>query len=210
MPTNNVTSPAQTAIITAADRTIKNLQDVVAAASKAANDLTPLAEQASTLSADIQQKESELAALDQQYSMHERTLAAGLKIRVMEDENNVLDQLLESRGLAKITEDGLADLTAKLDNALNGVEAAVDAAVKSATQSLHAQHSAVVNNLKSTHAVDTATTAARVTALEDRNAFLVAEVTSLRSQIEAERNTRLEIARAEAGRQGVVVNAGKQ
>lgn len=210
MSTNNPQSPAQTAIITAADRTIKNLQAVIAATVKATGDLAPLADQAGTLAADIQQKESELAALDAKYSMHERTLAAGLKIRVMEDENDVLDTLLSARNLAKISVVDLSDLRDKLTAAISGTEAAVDAAIKNTTASLSAQHNAIINNLKSSHQVDSATTAARVTALEDRNAFLVAEVASLRQQVDAERQTRLEIARAEAGRQGVVVNAGKQ
>lgn len=45
---------------------------------------------------------------------------------------------------------------------------------------------------------------------DERITFLTGEIAALRGQIEAERNTRLEIAKADAGRQGVVVNAGKQ
>lgn len=47
-------------------------------------------------------------------------------------------------------------------------------------------------------------------AVTERNAFLTDELVEARNELTAERAARIEIAKAEAGRQGVVVNAGKQ
>ncbi|MEP9097471.1 hypothetical protein ABKU24_21235 (plasmid) [Enterobacter hormaechei] len=46
-------------------------------------------------------------------------------------------------------------------------------------------------------------------AKDNRIEFLEAQVTQLQGEVKAERDTRLEIAKAESNRQGVTVNTGK-
>ncbi|WP_196784119.1 hypothetical protein, partial [Klebsiella pneumoniae] len=64
-------------------------------------------------------------------------------------------------------------------------------------------------DLVSQHKVELAEHKAQATAKNQRITDLEAQVAELRGQITAERETRLEIAKADAGRAGVVVNAGK-
>ncbi|HBR2127699.1 TPA: hypothetical protein L9M97_003927 [Klebsiella variicola] len=61
----------------------------------------------------------------------------------------------------------------------------------------------------SQHKVELAEHKAQATAKNQRIGDLEGQVTELRDKITAECDTRLEIARADAGRAGVVVNAGK-
>ena len=82
--------------------------------------------------------------------------------------------------------------------------------MSSNSKDLNAGWSAKVSAIQNQHAVETATLKAEAVSKDERIVFLTGEIAALRNQIEAERNTRLEIAKADAQRQGVVVNAGKQ
>lgn len=59
----------------------------------------------------------------------------------------------------------------------------------------------------SDHKVEIASLKANATAAQERITFLTAELAQARAQVEADRTARVEIAKAEAQRQGVVVNA---
>ncbi|HCB3444802.1 TPA: hypothetical protein MYV42_005646, partial [Klebsiella pneumoniae] len=76
-------------------------------------------------------------------------------------------------------------------------------------QAAAAKFGAENRDLVSQHKVELAEYKAQATAKNQRISDLEAQVEELRGQITAERETRLEIARADAGRAGVVVNAGK-
>ncbi|HBR3028473.1 TPA: hypothetical protein L9R08_004195 [Klebsiella pneumoniae] len=71
------------------------------------------------------------------------------------------------------------------------------------------QRGAGHRELASQHKVELAEHKAQATAKNQRISDLEAQVSELRGQITAERETRLEIAKADAGRAGVVVNACK-
>lgn len=201
---------SENTVITATDRAVKNLQSAVNAATKVIGDLDPLVQQAATLADDIKQRESELHNLNVQFAETERRAKAELELRLLENEEAVLNQLRDKRGLANIKLVDLSALHDRLTTAEEATEDAVKKAVAEATRALHAQYSSEVSRIKAEHAVASAEVNASVASLTDRNNFLIGEIASLRAQIEAERNTRLEIARAESQRQGVTVNAGKQ
>lgn len=129
---------------------------------------------------------------------------------VLENEELVMKNLMAKRNLAYVTADELTQLSKDLQAAKDGNQAAIDTAVAATTKELSAAASAQIASLKSAHAVETATLKAEAVSKDERITFLTGEIAALRGQIEAERNTRLEIAKADAGRQGVVVNAGKQ
>lgn len=192
------------------DRATKNLTSAIASASKVVNDLAPLTEQVNELTSNIEQKEAQLAALNLEFDHKYRTCTAELNVRVKEAEDTVLVDLMERRGLAKITREDLNFVRQALADAQADNAEVINAAVKAAESALHASYRAQLRDQQSKHEVESAQTNARVSSLEERNAFLNEQIIALRTQIDAERTTRLEIARADAGRQGVVVNAGKQ
>ena len=64
----------------------------------------------------------------------------------------------------------------------------------------------LISALKAEHAVDTANISADLKAAHMQISFLQRQVVDLQAQVEADRTARVEIAKAESGRQGVVVN----
>lgn len=204
------TAPATTALITTADRSVKTLQAAIAQLLKTSTELSALGVIVETQSADIQQNDSRLANIDAEFELKQRTAAANLNVAVLENEEQVMKSLMGKRNLAYVTADELTQLSKDLQAAKDGNQAAIDAAVAATTKELSAAANAQIASLKNAHAVETATLKAEAVSKDERITFLTGEIAALRSQIEAERNTRLEIAKADAGRQGVVVNAGKQ
>lgn len=204
------TAPATTALITTADRSVKALQTAIAQLLKTSTELSTLSVIVETQSADIQQNDSRLANIDAEFELKQRTAAANLNVAVLENEEQVMKSLMSKRNLAYVTADELTQLSKDLQAAKDGNQADIDAAVAATTKELSAAANAQIASLKNAHAVETATLKAEAVSKDERITFLTDEIAALRSQIEAERNTRLEIAKADAGRQGVVVNAGKQ
>lgn len=206
----NTQNSSSTAVITTVDRATKTLTSSAQNLSKAIAELSSLAASTESLAADIQQKESQLAALDEQFNLQFRTKTAELSVRVKEAEDVVLSQLLKARNASFISDADLNQLKRQLADAQNDNSKQIDDAVAKASSALHTKYNSEIAALKSAHAVESATTNAAKTSLDERVVFLTGEITQLRAQLDAERQTRLEIAKADANRQGVVVNAGKQ
>ena len=85
----------------------------------------------------------------------------------------------------------------------------IAAAVKEAEARVSASFQARIAAANSDHKVETATLSATNGSLAERNVFLTAQINQLQAEIQKERDARVQIAQAEAGKQGVVVNAGK-
>lgn len=196
-------------LITAADRATKAVTSAVAALQKTTNELAAQANLAEAIAADIQQKESQLANLDVQFDNTFRQRSAELNIRVLENGDGVLAGLLRERGLANIPAAEVSRLTTALAEATKDNAEAINSAVGAAVASANSKHAAELATVNATHAVETATLRAEAASKNERIEFLGGEIVALRAQLDAERNTRLAIAQADAGRQGVVVNAGK-
>lgn len=197
-------------LITTADRSVKAITAATAGLSKVVADVIALNGVVETLSADIQQKEGQLADLERQLNIGERNAKAELNVRVAEAENVVLNQLLQKNDLARISNTTLSELQDNLSDARSTVELAVADAVKAAESALHASYGGKLRSQEADFKVANAEGTARISALSERNQFLVEELAKARQDLVAEREARIKIAQAEAGRQGVVVNAGKQ
>lgn len=203
-------SESSATLITVADRSVRAITAATVGLSKVVADIVALNGVVETLSADIQQKEGQLADLERQLNLSERNAKAELATRVAEAENTVLNQLLSKNDLARISNTTLGELQESLNNALSGAAAAVEGAVKAAEAALHARYGAAMKSAESDFKVANAEIAAKNAALVERNALLIEDLATARRELTAEREARIKIAQAEAGRQGVVVNAGKQ
>ena len=85
--------------------------------------------------------------------------------------------------------------------------AEVEAAIQHTTAEITSVFKAQLAQKDSDHKVEIASLKANATAAQERITFLTAELAQARAQVEADRTARVEIAKAEAQRQGVVVNA---
>lgn len=196
-------------VITVADRSTKALAKTAQDLSKIVLEINGLSASTVTLAEEIEYKQSELDDLANKYEIRVAEEENALRLKVLANEDKVLADLMKKRGFATVSQVDFEKLNSDLEVANTNNEFAVsearEAGYKEASVALNAQ----IGQLKSSHSVEMAEFKAQATAKDLRVRDLEAQVVDLRSQIDAERQTRLEIAKADAGRQGVVVNAGK-
>ena len=195
-------------VITVADRSTKALVVATAGLAKVASDLQALANSSVQLADEIEFKQSQLGDIQNQIDAQFREQTADLRLRVLENEEQVLADLLASRGLVRLHRSDLSKLEDSLAAAIKDNEAEVKKAVDAAVASTTAGFRQQLLQKESDHRVAIAELNANSAAKDNRIEFLEKQNESLQDSIKAERDTRLEIAKADAGRQGVVVNAG--
>lgn len=196
-------------VISVTERATKAVATAAAGLSKVVSELQSLAEGSERISQEIQFKQQELGNIEVQFNEKLAEEKSKLKIKVLENEDGVLNTLLKARGLVAI-EPGVVDgLRHELAVAQSGNEDAINTAVDAAKRSAAIELNAVKSNLESAHKVAIAELNANTKADKDRIAMLTEQLEAARADLKAERETRLEIAKADANRQGVVVNTGK-
>lgn len=196
-------------VITVADRSTKALVVATTGLAKIASDLSALSDSTVKLADDIEFKQSQLDNLNVEFDNKFRESAAQLRLRVLEDEDGVLIDLLQNRGLAHVKVTVLNELernleTAQADNSQAVAEAEANGFRKGAAEFQHKMKDA-----EAAHRIQTAELTAKSNAKDDRIALLLEQLEEARGQIKAERETRLAIAEADSKRQGVVLNTGK-
>ena len=191
------------------DRSAKNLNAGLAAVQKALADLTSLAGESAGLALQIEDKQIELAAIQEHVANARRTADAELKLQVLEDARKVFDELAERLGFAKITKGELEVLSKDLEHAKRDFSSEVAKMRDDEQAKYQAATRAQISALEGKHAVETAQKDADLKAQAYEINSLKAQITYLQEQIAAERNTRLEVAKAESSKQGVIVNTGK-
>ena len=193
--------------LTIVDRSTKALNTAADAVVKAAQDLQNITVASTQLTQDIEFKQSELDSLEEQLVIKQREQAAELRLRVKENADAVLAELLKERGLITTTTKDVKDVEAQLAKALAENTAEIEAAIAHTTAEVTSVFKAQLLQKDSDHKVEIASLKANATAAQERITYLTAELAQARAQVEADRTARVEIAKAEAQRQGVVVNA---
>jgi hypothetical protein len=196
-------------VITVADRSTKSLIKATGDLGKVVSEIQGLAQSSVLLSEEIEFKQSELVNLTSQFDAQYREQTAELRLKVIENEDGVLAGLMRSRGYAVITGPDLNQLKSDLLSSQSDNTEALASAKEEGARSARAEMQNKLNQLTSDHRVEIAELNADSKAKDSRIKFLEEQNESLKEQIAAERETRLEIAKADAGRQGVTVNTGK-
>lgn len=196
-------------VITVADRSTKALVVATTGLAKIASDLSALSESTVKLADDIEFKQSQLDNLNVEFDNKFRESAAQLRLRVLEDEDGVLIDLLKSRGLAHVKVSVLNELENNLESALADNSQAVAEAEANGFRKGAAEFQQKLKDAEAAHRIQTAELTAKSNAKDDRIALLLEQLEEARGQIKAERETRLAIAEADSKRQGVVLNTGK-
>lgn len=196
-------------VITVSDRSTKALVVAIAGLGKITSDLSALGDITVKLADEIEFKQSQLDNLDVEFDNKFREASAELRLRVKEDESGVLNQLLAQFGLAHITKDELQTLRSDLAQANEDYSGMVADAESSGFRRGAAEFQVKLKEAESAHRINVAELTAKSNAKDDKITMLEAQVSQLQADIKSERETRLAIAQAEAGRQGVVVNTSK-
>jgi len=197
-------------VVSVTERATKAVAAASGNLSKVVLELQGLAEGSEQISQEIQFKQKELSQIETQYDEKLAEAKSVLKIKTLENEDAVVNSILKARGLVSIKPEEVSQLRNDLSNALDSNEDAVTSAVAAAQSSSARELQARLSSQESTHKIAIAELNAGNTAKDSRIKDLEAQVAELRDQIKAERDTRLEIAKADANRAAVVVQTGKQ
>ena len=195
--------------ISVTDRSTKAIVTAVGNLSKVSAELQTLASASEQIAEEIQFRQADLNNINAEFDQKFAEAQAALKIKVLGNEDKVLGDLLKARGLVSIDPTEVQTLRDELYNAQTGNSQAIEDAVSQAQSSAARELNARLATQTADHKVQIAELNANAGAKDQKITFLESQVAELRKQIDAERETRLAIAQAESGRQGVVVNAGK-
>lgn len=193
----------------ATDRSTKAIVTAATGLGKVVAELQTLANASEQVAQEIQFRQNELDGINAEFDQKFAEAQAGLKIKVLGNEDKVLGDLLKARGLVSIDPTEVQTLRDELYNAQTGNSQAIEDAVSQAQSNAARELNARLATQTAEHKVQIAELNANAGAKDQKITFLESQVAELRKQIDAERETRLAIAQAESGRQGVVVNAGK-
>lgn len=196
-------------VISVTERATKAVTTAATGLTKVVAELQSLAEGSEKISQEIQFKQQELGQIEVQFNEKLAEEKSKLKIKVLENEDSVLNSILKARGLVAVEPGVVEGLRAELAISQQNNAEAVESAVADVKRSAAIELNAVKANLESAHKVAIAELTANSKAKDDRIAMLTEQLEAARGDLKAERETRLEIAKADANRQGVVVNTGK-
>lgn len=202
------TAPEVKKTITQVDKSTKAMNSAVTALTKTMNELSSLTEISDSLAFDIEQKSSELTSIKENINNELRSAKAELNIKILENEDKVLDQLLKDRRLAKIEETEVQTLKSDLQEAQASNEAAIEDAVNQAIRNEKIASNAQQARLESQHSVETAELKAENVALKSRIEFLTESNEQLKQMIDNERVARVDMAK-NASQPVVNVSSGK-
>lgn len=195
--------------VTVTERSTKAMLSASANLTKTIAELTTLANTSEQIAQEIGFRQNELSQVEADYDQKLAEAKADLRIKVLNNEDQVLGNLLKARGLVTIEPGELDNLRMSLTAAEHSQEDAIAAAVQQAVAQANREMQARLSQQESQHKVAIAELTANSKAKDDRVTMLTEQLDAARSDLKAERETRLAIAQAESQRQGVVVNAGK-
>ena len=183
----------------------KNKNDLLGAVNQA-NDavaiLTDIAEQ-------VEIKKQELSELDSEYAVKLDEAQYDLHIKVRDNKENTVNELLREFGLAKISNSEIATLNQKVVLSERDTREEVETAVQKAKQEVAQMYEMKLKEKESDYKVASAVKDAKIGQLENTITVLDGQVADLKQSAKAELDARIRIAEAESNAQGVIINQGK-
>lgn len=148
------------------------------------------------LAEDIEYKQQELSAVEQEISDAKRKANAELKLLILEDEDTIVKNILDNRGLTAIDTDELSTLRIDLTTAQYDNEDAINSAVAAQADKGKRELEAALTSAKLGHEVSTANDTATITMLRTQLADAREANTELKQMLNEEREARVSIAKA--------------
>ena len=179
-----------------------DLLDAVNQANDAVAILTDIAEQ-------VEIKKQELSELDSEYAVKLDEAQYDLRIKVRDNKENTVNELLREFGLAKISNSEIATLNQKVVLSERDTREEVETAVQKAKQEVAQMYEMELKEQESDYKVASAVKDAKIGQLENTITVLDGQVADLKQSAKAELDARIRIAEAESNAQGVIINQGK-
>jgi len=166
------------------------------AENKMLDTVNSLTEISGGLTTEIQLKAGELASITDTSKEALRRSKAELVTQIAENKRTVLTGLLNEFDLAEITSTELTQIKGQLNGANRDIKEEVSKAVSAAVSNANSANELNVIKATGAHQVAVAQLESSVTSLQDRNADLVKALGVANTALDAERNARVESARA--------------
>ena len=183
-------------VISAAARAVNEVVKATKAFSAAQGQFEIIQNELPALVEQIEIKQGELFAVNEETAIAVRKQKVELTLRVAENEDEVLNSLLESRGLSYITSEDVGALKQELRVATHEVESRIGKAVESALKNERSTVALKAAEDGAAIKVEAATSKARIESLEEQLAAAQVVAGDLRNQLDAEREAGTERARA--------------
>jgi hypothetical protein len=193
-------------IITETSKASDTLIKATAGLNKVMAQLAACTEPHAELLIAVTEAQQKLDAIKEETELAERKAKAELDLRVLENEDKVLQGLMGKRSLAVITNADLAAVKSELNDATYEVDVKINTAVKAAVKNADAVSASLLAKTVAEHSVAVAQKEADILASKREIDFLERQVATLEANAKAEREARVEETKARSTAGAVVVN----
>lgn len=195
------------------ERATKGLTSAAATLTKTLTDLQSgvdaLVTQQEELATNIYFKQEELKQVSDSVDVAVREANAEITLRIKEDKQTVLNELLSGANLVSVSPTELQQIRDEAKQIQADMDRVVREAVQSTTAKLTAQHKQELLELSTEQQV----AIAQYTANAERDAMTIQmlkdQLAKAEAAVDAEREARITIAEADARKQAVTINQGK-
>lgn len=157
----------------------------------------------------VQVKQLELEGLTAQFDEAFDQKSYELRIKVRDNKEQTLKALLTEFGLSHISSEDLQSLKQELTNANRDIQSELENVRSEVQKEWVAKLKADTDALNAKHAIEVAQYQSQINSLSYKVEVLESSIESLKDAANAEREARVEIAKADSQKQGVTVNTSK-
>lgn len=193
-------------LVTAIDKSTKALITAATQLGKQQEALEGLPAMAENLGQEVLAMELKLEGLKDLVEDGARDAQAELKIRIKEDESKLLAQLMAKRGFIEVTGAEFEQLSASLERQESDHEEQMRKEVGKAQGMAESKYNQAAALAESQQKLEMAEMTAELAMLRQQNQFMIRQVEEMNGTLVAERQARVEVEKARADSQGVVVN----
>lgn len=203
----NIATERATKALNAAQVTLeKAVTTVVAALGKEVETSTNAL---NTLTEQVQDKQAALEGINKAYELQEDEAAYALRIKVRDNKEGTLKELLKEFGLADVKSGDLVQLQRNLEVAQRDNTEALQSAVNDAVERAEEVAERKLAEVKAENKVAIAQHTAKAQSDETTIKLLTAQLEQSRKDLDAERAARIAIEESRSKASGVVVNTNK-
>lgn len=201
---------AASKVTTVAQASAVKLNKATAGLEKVIAELQTTNESYDELVQNIELKQAELDGLETQFTERVREMEADLKIKQKESEIALVTQVLNGRGEVAISAEELTALRNELQTLKENFDKNVKAESEKAIAIVTSRHQSELRAKDLEHKANTATMEAQLKTAKDNLSSLNTQVEDYKAQITADREARVEEARARGGQNITVQSDSKR
>lgn len=173
-----------------------NIRKSLTALGDAVKTVESLGDKAEEMQGLIAQREDRIKELDVTFAETKRQKQVELDLKVKEDEQKVVNDVLAKNNLVAIPQDELNAIKANLTKATNEMQSEISKAVHSATAAMKKEHEAAAALTAAQNETKEAANKAKLDTFESKVKFLEEQVEMWKGALDAERQAGVERAKA--------------